>query len=51
MIDHRSASGNMMAEDRALRPDLRVGRSDAGVRRIAEIAKWFAEWVNGNGPV
>lgn len=38
-------------EDRALRPDLGVlAHSDVGVRRVAEMAQWCAEWVGGEGP-
>lgn len=44
------ASGKMTPEDRALRPDLRIGRSDPGIRRVAETVKWFADWVGGEGP-
>lgn len=33
--------------DKALRPDLRLGRSDPGVRKVAEVVRWFAEWVGG----
>lgn len=40
----------MMAEDEALRPDLRLSRSDAGVRKVAEWARWFANWVGGEPP-
>ncbi|WVR09474.1 hypothetical protein IAU60_006541 [Kwoniella sp. DSM 27419] len=42
--------GSMLKEDRALRPDLRVGRSDAGVKRVDGVARWFAEWVDGKAP-
>lgn len=41
----------MMPEDRALRPDLgTLARSDIGVRRVAEMVQWCAEWVGGEGP-
>lgn len=40
----------MVPEDRAFRPDLRLARSDAGVRKVAEVARWFAEWVGGEAP-
>ena len=42
--------GKMMVEDKALRPDLRLARSDPGLRRVSEFAKWFATWVDGEGP-
>ena len=28
-------------EDQRLRPDLRLGASDATVRKVAEVVKWF----------
>lgn len=41
----------MRPEDRALRPDFgTLARSDIGVRRVAEMAQWCAEWVGGEGP-
>ena len=36
--------------DKALRPDLRLARSDPGVRKVAEVVRWFADWVGGEGP-
>ncbi|KAK8854650.1 hypothetical protein IAR55_003389 [Kwoniella newhampshirensis] len=42
---------SMLPEDRAVRPDLRLGRSDAGIRKVGEIVRWFAEWVGGEGAV
>ncbi|KLT41167.1 hypothetical protein CC85DRAFT_286727 [Cutaneotrichosporon oleaginosum] len=42
--------GEISAEDRALRPDLRLARSDRGVQAVAEMARWCAEWVGGEGP-
>ena len=42
--------GGMDPQDKLLRPDLRLGRSDAGVRKVAEVARWFAEWVGGEPP-
>jgi hypothetical protein len=44
------AVAQMLPEDEALRPDLRLSRSDAGVRKVAEWAKWFADWVGGEPP-
>ncbi|ORX38397.1 hypothetical protein BD324DRAFT_354081 [Kockovaella imperatae] len=43
-------AATMDPHDRLLRPDLRLGRSDAGIRKVAEIARWFAEWVGGDAP-
>jgi hypothetical protein len=40
----------MVPQDRALRPDLSLARSDPGIRRIAELAHWCAEWVGGEAP-
>ncbi|BEJ14042.1 hypothetical protein CspHIS471_0312160 [Cutaneotrichosporon sp. HIS471] len=42
--------GEINAEDRALRPDLRLARSDRGVQAVAEMARWCADWVGGKGP-
>lgn len=42
--------GEINAEDRALRPDLRLARSDRGVQAVAELARWCADWVGGQGP-
>lgn len=36
--------------DRFFRPDLRLARSDPGVKKVAEVVRWFAEWVGGEGP-
>jgi len=36
--------------DRELRPDLRLGRSDLGVRRVGEVVKWFAGFIGGDAP-
>lgn len=36
--------------DRLLRPDLRLGRSDMGVRKVAEVARWLAELIGGDAP-
>lgn len=44
------AAGAISSEDAAFRPDLRLGRSDAGVKRVAEWARWFADWVGGEPP-
>ncbi|WVQ95109.1 hypothetical protein IAU59_002203 [Kwoniella sp. CBS 9459] len=44
-------TATMRIEDRMLRPDLRVGRSDAGVKRVEGVVRWFAEWIGGEGPV
>ena len=38
----------MVPEDKALRPDLRMARSDPGVRRVADMARWFADWAGGS---
>lgn len=48
--DSQSQEVKFEAEDVALRPDLRLGRSDPGVRRVAEMARWFADWVGGVPP-
>jgi hypothetical protein len=40
----------MVPEDKSQRPDLRIGRSDPGIRRVAEVARWFADWVGGEPP-
>ena len=40
----------LLPEDKALRPDLRLGRSDPGVRKVEEYARWFADWVGGDAP-
>ncbi|WVF67519.1 hypothetical protein IAT40_002275 [Kwoniella sp. CBS 6097] len=45
-----TSTRTMSREDRALRPDLRVGRSDAGVKRVEGVVRWFAEWIGGEGP-
>jgi hypothetical protein len=37
--------------DRELRPDLRLGRSDLGVRRVGEVVKWFAGFIGGDAPL
>ncbi|WWC90521.1 uncharacterized protein L201_005457 [Kwoniella dendrophila CBS 6074] len=42
--------GEIVLEDKILRPDLRLGRSEAGVRKVESIVKWFANWVGGEGP-
>jgi hypothetical protein len=42
--------GGIFPEDRALRPDLQLARSDAGVRKVFEHARWFADWVGGEEP-
>lgn len=46
-----SGEKEWVAEDRMLRPDLRLERSDMGVRRVKEVAVWFARWVGGEPPV
>ncbi|KAL1413037.1 hypothetical protein Q8F55_000786 [Vanrija albida] len=43
--------GDMMEEDARLRPDLRLARSDPGMRRVADMARWCAEWVGGEAPL
>ncbi|OCF32725.1 hypothetical protein I316_05646 [Kwoniella heveanensis BCC8398] len=45
-----SSKGTMLREDKALRPDLRVGRSDAGVKRVEGVVRWFAHWIGGEAP-
>ena len=40
----------LVPEDAALRPDLRLERSDMGIRRVKEVADWFARWVDGEAP-
>ncbi|BEI83209.1 hypothetical protein CcaverHIS002_0310770 [Cutaneotrichosporon cavernicola] len=42
--------GKINAEDQALRPGLRLARSDRGVQAVAEMARWCADWVGGEGP-
>ena len=39
--------GEMDAEDRLLRPDLRLAGSDAEIRKVTETARWVADWVGG----
>ncbi|WVQ68421.1 uncharacterized protein L199_006629 [Kwoniella botswanensis] len=46
----KGTRGRMLLEDKMLRPDLRLGRSEIGIRRVEGIAKWFAEFVGGEGP-
>lgn len=48
--DHPPTSRTMIAEDRALRPDMRLSRSDVAIRKVAELARWFASWVGGEPP-
>ncbi|ORY35745.1 hypothetical protein BCR39DRAFT_31153 [Naematelia encephala] len=48
--DKRGGIDKIVPEDKALRPDLRLARSDPGVRKVAECARWFAEWIGGEGP-
>lgn len=38
----------MRSTDARLRPDLRLAASDAGVRRVAAVARWFEEAVGIN---
>ncbi|KAK4685343.1 chitinase, partial [Tremellales sp. Uapishka_1] len=40
----------MCPEDRALRPDLRLARSDAALRKVVDFARWFAGEFGGEGP-
>ena len=40
----------MLAEDKIFRPDLRLARSDAGLKRVVDHARWFAAWLGGEGP-
>ncbi|RXK35067.1 hypothetical protein M231_07687 [Tremella mesenterica] len=44
------AEGDVQLEDASLRPNLELGRSDAGIRRVKEYARWLAEWVEGEPP-
>ncbi|OCF57606.1 hypothetical protein L486_05065 [Kwoniella mangroviensis CBS 10435] len=46
----KGTRGRMLLEDKMLRPDLRLGRSEVGIRRVEGIARWFAEFVGGEGP-
>lgn len=46
--DHPGAK--VVPQDRLLRPDLRLSRSDMGVRKVAEVARWFAQFIGGDGP-
>lgn len=41
---------DIVKEDRYLRPDLRLGSSDVGVRMVAGVVEWFADWIGGEGP-
>lgn len=41
--------GEMSSEDRAFRPHLRL--SDPGLRLVAKMAEWCAQWVGGEPPV
>jgi hypothetical protein len=41
----------VVMEDRVLRPDLRLGRSDLGVRKVGEIVKWFSGFIGGDFPL
>lgn len=41
---------DMVKEDRYLRPDLRLGSSDVGVRKVAEVVEWFADWIGAERP-
>jgi hypothetical protein len=40
----------VLPEDKALRPDLRLARSDLGVRKVKEVSWWFAGLVGGHVP-
>jgi hypothetical protein len=40
----------VLSEDKVLRPDLRLSRSDLGVRKVGEIVRWFAGFVGGHVP-
>lgn len=44
------AGAKMVPEDRLLRPDLRLGRSDMGVRKVGEVVRWFANFIGGDAP-
>lgn len=46
-----SIGAKVVPEDRELRPDLRLGRSDLGVRRVGEIVRWFAGFIGGDAPL
>lgn len=40
---------DIIKEDRYMRPDLRLGSSDVGVRKVAAVVEWFADWIGGEG--
>jgi hypothetical protein len=46
-----SSGAKVLQEDRLLRPDLRLGRSDLGVRKVGEIGRWFAGFIGGEAPL
>jgi hypothetical protein len=50
-VDLPATSRDMLAADRALRPDMRLGRSDVAIRKVGELAQWFAAWVGGEAPI
>lgn len=37
-------------EDNRLRPDLRLGESDAAVRKVAAVANWFEKMAGLDAP-
>ncbi|WVQ72066.1 hypothetical protein IAR50_001610 [Cryptococcus sp. DSM 104548] len=40
----------VVKEDRQLRPDLRLGRNDVGIRKVGDVVAWFEQWLGvGNG--
>ncbi|WVW85445.1 hypothetical protein I302_107483 [Kwoniella bestiolae CBS 10118] len=49
-VGEERARGRMLLEDKMLRPDLRLGRSEIGIRRVEGVARWFAGFVGGEGP-
>ena len=39
--------GPMLLEDRNLRPNLDLGRSDPRIRRVREMVEWCTDWFGG----
>lgn len=48
--EQKGERGPMKLQDRILRPDLSLARSDPGIRCVAEMAAWCAELYGGEGP-
>ncbi|WVN86213.1 uncharacterized protein L203_101374 [Cryptococcus depauperatus CBS 7841] len=38
----------VVKEDKLLRPDLRLGKSDMGVRVVGDTVAWFESWLSGS---